>query len=125
MSDVSKYRGAMTSIDFRPGITSHAAMMFEDMELPSFNPMKDVWFPLDLSNSASFNCIMAHSAAHLGHLYAGTSPGRPTNSSDATRYKGEAVRILNTWMSDPEKALSNHAFAAVVRLLTFEVSQLT
>lgn len=99
-------------------------MMFEDMEIPSFNPMKDVWFPLDLSNSASFNCIMAHSAAHLGHLYAGISPGRPTNSSDAARYKAEAIRILNTWMSDPEEALSNHAFAAVVRLLTFEVGSL-
>lgn len=100
-------------------------MMFEDLDIPSFNPMKDVWFPLDLSNAASFNCIMAHSAAHLGHLYAGTSPGRPTNSSDAVKYKAEAVRVLSTWISDPAKALSNHAFAAVVRLLTFEVGQLT
>lgn len=99
--------------------------MFEDMEISSFNPMKDVWFPLDLSNSASFNCIMAHSAPHLAHLYAGTSPERPTHSSDATKYKVEAVRILNKWMLDPEKALNNHAFAAVVRLLTFEVSQFT
>lgn len=98
-------------------------MMFEEMDMLQFNPMKDVWFPLDLSNAASFNCIMAHSAAHLAHLYAGTSPGTPTTSLDAARYKAEAVRIISEWISDPEKALSNHAFAAVVRLLTFEVSQ--
>ena len=96
-------------------------MMFEDLDVTEFNPMKDVWFPLDLSNASSFNCIMAHSAAHLSHLYAGTPPRRGTNSSDALKYKIEAVRILRTWLSDPEKELCDDAFAAVVRLLTFEV----
>lgn len=99
-------------------------MMFEELDIPSFNPMKDVWFPLDLSNASSFNAIMAHSAAHLSHLYAGTSPGRGTNSSDALKFKAEAVRILHEWLSDPEKALSYDAFAAVIRLLTFEVNTL-
>lgn len=103
------------------GISTHAAMMFEDLDVTEFNPMKDVWFPLDLSNASSFNCIMAHSAAHLSHLYAGTPPRRGTNSSDALKYKIEAVRILRTWLSDPEKELCDDAFAAVVRLLTFEV----
>ncbi|KAJ5552653.1 hypothetical protein N7494_002031 [Penicillium frequentans] len=101
-------------------ISTHAAMMFENLDVTEFNPMKDVWFPLDLSNSSSFNCIMAHSAAHLSHLYAGTPPGRGTNSSDALKYKIEAVRILRLWLSDPEKELSDDSFAAVVRLLTFE-----
>lgn len=103
------------------GIGTHAAMMFEDLDVTSFNPMKDVWFPLDLSNASSFNCIMAHSAAHLSHLYAGTPPRRGTTSSEALKYKVEAVRILRLWLSDPEKELSDDSFSAVVRLLTFEV----
>ncbi|RJE25469.1 hypothetical protein PHISCL_02225 [Aspergillus sclerotialis] len=101
-------------------IGTHAAMMFEDLDVTRFNPMKDVWFPLDLSNASSFNCIMAHSAAHLSHLYAGTPPRRGTNSSEALKYKVEAVRILRLWLNDPEKELSDDSFSAVVRLLTFE-----
>lgn len=103
------------------GISTHAAMMFEDLEVTEFNPMRDVWFPLDLSNASSFNCIMAHSAAHLAHLYGGTLPRRGTTSSDALNYKIEAVRILRLWLSDPATELCDDAFAAVVRLLTFEV----
>lgn len=103
------------------GMSTHAAMMFEDLNVTEFNPMKDVWFPLDLSNASSFNCVMAHSAAHLYHLYAGTPPRRGSKSSDALKYKIEAVRILRFWLSDPEKELSDDSFAAVVRLLTFEV----
>lgn len=67
---------------------------------------------------------MAHSAAHLAHYYGGMTPTRGTNSSEALKFKADAVQILNHWLSDPEKALSNDAFAAVVRLLTFEVSPL-
>lgn len=109
--------------DWIAGIGNHAAMMFEDLDAIEFNPMKDVWFPLDLSNASSFNSIMAHSAAHLSHLYAGTPPRRGTNSSDALRYKIEAVRILRLWLGDPETELSDDSFAAVVRLLTFEVCE--
>lgn len=111
----------MDFADGPAGIGTHAAMMFEDLDVAEFNPMKDVWFPLDLSNASSFNCIMAHSAAHLSHLYAGTPPGRGTNSSDALQFKLEAVRILRLWLTDPEKELSEDSFSAVVRLLTFEV----
>lgn len=96
-------------------------MMFEDLNATDFNPMRDVWFPLDLSNASSFNCIMAHSAAHLAQLYAGCPPRRATKSSDALKYKAEAVKILRSWMADPKKDLSDDAFAAVIRLLTFEV----
>ncbi|KAL4891107.1 fungal-specific transcription factor domain-containing protein [Aspergillus ambiguus] len=101
-------------------IGTHAAMMFEELDVTEFNPMRDVWFPLDLSNASTFNCVMAHSAAHLAHLYAGSPPRRGTNSSDALKYKIEAVRILRLWLADPEKELSDDAFAATVRLLTFE-----
>lgn len=91
-------------------------MMFENMAESSFNPMRDVWFPLDLSNPASFNAIMAHAAAHLAHQYGGT------NSWEALKFKADAVNILTQWVNDPKMALSNDAFAAVVRLLTFEVN---
>ncbi|KAL4962983.1 uncharacterized protein BDV14DRAFT_177346 [Aspergillus stella-maris] len=101
-------------------IGTHAAMMFEDLDVTEFNPMKDVWFPLDLSNASSFNCIMAHSAAHLAHLYAGTPICRGIYSSDALEYKTEAVSILRRWLCDPERELCDDAFSAVVRLLTFE-----
>jgi hypothetical protein len=89
-------------------------MMFDDLPVQTFNPMKDVWFPLDLSNAASFNVIMAHSAAHMAHLQGSTS-------TDALQYKEEALRILYTWFNDPTRALSDETFAAVIRLLTFEV----
>ncbi|KAK9448229.1 uncharacterized protein V1518DRAFT_433884 [Limtongia smithiae] len=101
-------------------LCTHAAMMFDDLNTLHFNPMKDVWFPLDFSNASSFNCIMAHSAAHLAHLYAGTSPGRGTISSDALKFKARAVEILRLWQMDASMKLSDNSFAAVVRLLTFE-----
>lgn len=84
--------------------------------------MRDVWFPLDLSNAASFNIMMAHSAAHLADFYGATGPSRGTNSPEALRFKSDAVGVLNQWLNDPEKALCNNAFVAVVRLLTFEVA---
>lgn len=91
-------------------------MMFEELPLATFNPMRDVWFPLDLSNAASFNAIMAHSAAHLARMQ-----GSKT-STEALKYKAEAVRIVMLWMNDPEKALSDEVLAAVIRLLTYAVS---
>lgn len=104
-------------------MSTHATMMFDDMPTSNFNPMKDVWFPLDLSNPASFNAIMAHSAAHLAHYYGGVTPTKGTKSAEALRFKADAVEILNQWVNDPEKALSNDTFAAAVRLLTFEVTK--
>ncbi|KAH8693641.1 hypothetical protein BGW36DRAFT_383425 [Talaromyces proteolyticus] len=101
-------------------LITHATMMFGKTPASDFNPMRDVWFPLDLSNAASFNAIMAYSAAHLAYFYGGTAPTRRTNSSKALKYKLNAIEILSQWMNDPEKALSNDAFAGSVRLLTFE-----
>ncbi|KAL1865749.1 hypothetical protein Plec18167_009291 [Paecilomyces lecythidis] len=99
-------------------ITTHATMMFEELPMPSFNPMRDVWFPLDLSNEASFNAIMAHAAAHLDQMHGLRS------STDALNFKAEAVRIVSIWLNDPARALSDEVFAAVLRLLTFEVRSL-
>jgi hypothetical protein len=89
-------------------------MMFN--ELPrNFNPMRDVWVPLDLSNAASFNAIMAHSAAHLARMRGYRS------STEALKFKAEAMRIVSIWMKDEHLALSDDVFAAVLRLLTYEV----
>ncbi|KAJ9138402.1 Tachykinin family protein [Pleurostoma richardsiae] len=95
-------------------LSTHAAMMFEELPTATFNPMRDVWFPLDLSNAASFNAIMAHAAAHLARLH-----GIKT-SDEVLKYKAEAVRIVRLWMDDPGRALNDEVFAAVIRLLTFE-----
>ncbi|EED13434.1 hypothetical protein TSTA_059210 [Talaromyces stipitatus ATCC 10500] len=99
-------------------LTSHSAMVF-DTETPSalnisFNPMRDVWFPLDLSNAASFYGIMAHSAAHLAYLHG------QKHAVEVLKYKSEAVSLINQWMQDEKTALEDATFAAVVRLLTFE-----
>ncbi|KAH6876537.1 fungal-specific transcription factor domain-containing protein [Thelonectria olida] len=95
-------------------LSTYATMMFEDAYGPGFNPMRDVWFPLDLSNAASFNAIMAHSAAHLARMQGFTQ------SKEALRFKTEAVRIVQLWMNDPELALGDDVLAAVLRLLTYE-----
>ncbi|EEA18698.1 hypothetical protein TMatcc_010764 [Talaromyces marneffei ATCC 18224] len=99
-------------------LTSHAAMMF-DTDTPSslnlnFNPMRDVWFPLDLSNAASFYGMMAHAAAHLAYLHG------QKDAVEVLKYKSEAVSLINHWMQDEKTALGDATFAAVVRLLSFE-----
>ncbi|KAJ3518215.1 hypothetical protein NM208_g14598 [Fusarium decemcellulare] len=95
-------------------LSTYASMMFDDMHVQAFNPMRDVWCPLDLSNAASFNAIMAHSAAHLARMQG------LHRSKEALKFKAEAVRIVKVWMDDPELALSDDVLAAVLRLLTYE-----
>ncbi|KAI0543024.1 tachykinin family protein [Xylaria digitata] len=94
-------------------LSTFAGMMFS-MHTSTFNPMRDVWFPLDLSNAASFNAIMAHSAAHLARMQ-----GFPV-SNEAVRFKVEAVGIVQSWARDPALALSDDTIAAILRLLSFE-----
>ncbi|KAI0815961.1 tachykinin family protein [Xylaria sp. FL0064] len=94
-------------------LSTFAGMTFND-HTSTFNPMRDVWLPLDLSNAASFNAIMAHSAAHLARMQ-----GFPV-SNDAVRFKVEAVGIVQLWARDPALALSDDTIAAILRLLSFE-----
>lgn len=77
--------------------------------------MREIWLPLDLSNAASFNAIMAHSAAHLARMQG------QYRSDTALEFKTEAMRIVNLWMADPVLCLSDEVVAAVLRLLTYEV----
>ncbi|KAI1351405.1 tachykinin family protein [Xylaria sp. FL0043] len=94
-------------------LSAFAGMTFND-HTSTFNPMRDVWLPLDLSNAASFNAIMAHSAAHLARMQ-----GFPV-SNDAVHFKVEAVGIVQLWARDPALALSDDTIAAILRLLSFE-----
>lgn len=87
-----------------------------NMHMSTFNPMRDVWLPLDLSNAASFNAIMAHSAAHLARMQGFPVP------HEAVQFKVEAVGIVQTWARDPALALSDDIIAGILRLLSFEVS---
>ncbi|UNI19494.1 hypothetical protein JDV02_005676 [Purpureocillium takamizusanense] len=94
--------------------STYAAMMFEDLPAATFNPVRDVWFPLDVSNAASFNVILAHSAAHIARMHGHTT------SNEALKFKMEAIRIVASWMDDPQQASSDEVIAAVIRLLTYE-----
>ncbi|KAJ6440139.1 tachykinin family protein [Purpureocillium lavendulum] len=94
--------------------STYAAMMFEDLPAATFNPVRDVWFPLDVSNAASFNVVLAHSAAHIARMH-----GYQT-SNEAIKFKMEAIRIVASWMDDSQQALSDEVIAAVIRLLTYE-----
>jgi hypothetical protein len=90
-------------------------MMFTQSTASNFNPMRDVWLPLDMSNAASFNAIMAHSAAHLARMQGFST------YEEAFEFKAEAVHIVSQWMSDAALSRSDDLIAAVLRLLTFEV----
>lgn len=96
----------------------HADVISKTLPNTAFNPIREVWLPMDLSNSASFNAMMAHSAAHLAYLHG------EGNSPAAFKYKINAVSIIAEWLGDPAKALSDETLIAVVRLLMFEVCDL-
>ncbi|PNP60681.1 hypothetical protein FNYG_14595 [Fusarium nygamai] len=89
-------------------------MMFGPSPDGAFSPMRDAWLPLDLSNPASFNALMALSAAHLSRMQGFGQ------SEVALEFKSEAVRIVQVWMQDPERAVSDDVLAAILRLLTYE-----
>ncbi|KAF5555371.1 tachykinin family [Fusarium mexicanum] len=95
--------------------SAHAGMMFGPSLDGAFSPMRDVWLPLDLSNTASFNALMALSAAHLSRMQGFSQ------SEVALEFKSEAVRIVQLWMQDPERAVSDDVLAAIIRLLTYEL----
>lgn len=90
-------------------------MTFDDTSKNTFNPLRDVFFPLDLCNAASFNAVMAQSAAHLARMQG------KTHSTEALKFKAEAIRILSEWMADEKLALSDDVLAAISRILAYEV----
>ncbi|KAK8150711.1 hypothetical protein G3M48_009601 [Beauveria asiatica] len=95
-------------------LTMYATMTFGDSLKAKFNPLRDVFFPLDLSNAAAFNAVMAQSAAHLARMQ-----GR-IRLTEALHFKAEAIRILSEWMADEKMALSDDVLAAISRILAYE-----
>lgn len=93
----------------------YAAMVFDGNPTRSFNPLLDIWLPLDLSNAAAFNAMMANSAAHLSMMQG------KRNSSESLHFKDEALRIIGDWLAESSGAPSDEVIAAVLRLMSYEV----
>lgn len=93
----------------------HADVINSGLKSQTFTPFRDIWIPLDLSNVASFNGILAHAAADLNGRREGT------DKSEILRFKTEAIGTINLWLSTSTSVIKDEVFAGVVRLLTFEV----
>jgi hypothetical protein len=93
----------------------HAEEVHSHLGTAKYSPFRDVWMPLDLSNLASFNAIMAHAAAYLSKVQ------NKESNADILRLKLEAIRLVRKWLSDPTTSFKDEVFAAVLRLFTFEV----
>ncbi|KAE8359041.1 hypothetical protein BDV27DRAFT_59371 [Aspergillus caelatus] len=96
-------------------LSTHASGMSNAFPCVTFDPIWEVWLPLNLSNSASLNAIMAHAAAHLAYLHG------ELDCPVALRYKTEAISTITEWLDNPEQALQIETLTSVVQLLMFEV----
>lgn len=106
------------SLIYLLGLSMHADVIHSGLKTQTFTPFKDIWMPLDLSNAASFNGILAHAAADL------FGSRLEENRSETLKYKTEAIGMINKWLSSTVTAMKDEVFAGVVRLLTFEVCRL-
>ncbi|RAL00123.1 uncharacterized protein BO80DRAFT_357737 [Aspergillus ibericus CBS 121593] len=79
-----------------------------------FDPIRDVWLPMDLSNSASFCALMAHAAAHVAHRHG------QTKSLESEKFRTLAVGIIAKWLADERRSTQDETLAAIARLLMFE-----
>ncbi|PYH58527.1 uncharacterized protein BO96DRAFT_243938 [Aspergillus niger CBS 101883] len=79
-----------------------------------FDPVRDVWLPLDLSNSASFCALMAHAAAHAAHRQG------QTRSIGSEKFRTLAVGIIAKWLADERRSTQDDTITAIARLLMFE-----
>ncbi|KAJ5215181.1 uncharacterized protein N7469_011672 [Penicillium citrinum] len=92
----------------------HADFIYSGLRSQSISPFRDIWIPIDLSNAASFNGILAHAAADLN--------GRreDEDKSEILKFKTEAIGTINLWLKSSTSAIKDKVVAGVVRLLTFE-----
>lgn len=93
----------------------HADAIQTGLESQTFTPFRDIWIPLDLSNTASFNGILAHAAADLDKIRG------VENMSEILSYKTEAIQTINKWLGSSVSGIKDEILAGVIRLLTFEV----
>jgi hypothetical protein len=101
------------------GLSMHACVIHSGVQARTFTPFRDIWIPLDLSNAASFNGILAHAAAD----FFGSKGDE--HSSETLEFRTEAIGIINKWLGTAVTATSDEVFAGVVRLLTFEVRHMS
>lgn len=94
----------------------HADVIQTGLLSQNFTPFRDIWIPLDLSNTASFNGILAHAAADLDKIRGGNT------LSETLKYKTEAIETINKWLgSSTSGVVKDEVLAGVIRLVTFEV----
>lgn len=84
----------------------------------TFDSIRDLFIPVDLSQVALVHAVLAHSASHLASLRHNRN-----DSLQAIEHKMAAIRLVNEALGDPVKATSDENVSAVMRLLTFEVDQ--
>lgn len=77
--------------------------------------MRDLYVPIDLSQEAATHAVLAHAACHVAYLRG------ERQSIKAITHKMAAIHLVNEYLNDPVKSVSDEAFSAVLRLLTFEV----
>ncbi|KAH8668128.1 hypothetical protein BGZ60DRAFT_43924 [Tricladium varicosporioides] len=95
-------------------VNSYAPQAFGKPIDPVFNPMKHLYTPIDLSHEAAVHAILAHTASHIACVR-----GERT-SNTAISHKMAAIHLVNTYLNDPVKSVSDETFSAVLRLLTYE-----
>ncbi|KAK5799801.1 hypothetical protein VI817_002013 [Penicillium citrinum] len=95
-------------------LAHHHRYFYHWLRSQSISPFRDIWIPIDLSNAASFNGILAHAAADLN--------GRreDEDKSEILKFKTEAIGTINLWLKSSTGAIKDKVVAGVVRLLTFE-----
>lgn len=98
------------------GLDLHASFGPGLSQSTGFDPVRDVWLPLDLSNSASFCALMAHAAAHVAHRQG------QTKSIESEKFRTLAVGIIAKWLADERRSTQDDTITAIARLLMFEVS---
>lgn len=106
---------ADSMIGMTPGLSIHAEELHSAFANQTFTSFRDIWIPLDLSNAASFNAVMAHAAADFSRCQ-----GQDIDSG-SLKYKTEAIGLVNKWLSSTTTAVNDDVFSGVLRLLTFEV----
>lgn len=89
----------------------HADLIHSGLGSQAFSPFRDIWIPIDSSNAASFNGILAHAAADLN--------GRREDGdkSEILKFKTEAIGTINRWLRTSTSAIKDEVVAGVVRLL--------
>jgi hypothetical protein len=100
------------------GVHTYAHIAYGVPTDPVFDPIRNLYVAIDLSQPAFVHATLAHSASHMAWLRQERS-----NSIQAITHKMAAIQMINQSLDDPVKAISDETFSAVCRILTFEVSE--